>query len=694
MTDDLDKLRSAFRQESTVTARPDARKAAIDAALSRFEDQKAEKNSHRHQGSEPGARLMTRAAAFAASVLRRVFMTGSYQKLSYAMAGGVSLLALALVFNLNNLNEFKDLRGPMPQQAQEGAGTSSPLPKSEHPTNQPLGLIAPSEPEPMLERVEADAEVGAAAGTRAREVLAPAKLKRMQKQVAAPLAAAPAGRAVPSSALAPADDAASTAVYEEQGRDKFADHDDNPVKRAAEEPVSTFSADVDTASYAFVRKALNNGALPPKDAVRIEEMVNYFNYDYPLPDSRDIPFRADVEILPTPWNGETKLMRIGIKGYELERASAPPANLVFLLDTSGSMNAPDKLPLLQNAFQMLVSNLQPEDTVSIVAYAGSAGTVLEPTPASDTAKIQTALQNLSAGGSTAGGEGIRQAYQLAEQSFKKDGVNRVILATDGDFNVGIQNPEELKDFVERKRGTGISLSVLGFGRGNYNDLLMQELAQNGNGNASYIDTLSEARKVLVDEASSTLFPIAKDVKFQIEFNPSAVSEYRLIGYESRLLKREDFNNDKVDAGDIGAGHTVTALYEYRPAAATGALIEPLRYQTTAIPATGASAEEIAFLKIRYKLPEEDQSKLIEVPVQTDRVRSELASASNDSRFAAAVAAFGQILKGGKHTGDYSFEDVQELAAGARGNDPFNYRGSFLELVRLAQSAQAMEPLKK
>ncbi|WP_420414750.1 vWA domain-containing protein [Roseibium sp.] len=621
-------------------------------------------------------------------------MIGSYQKLSYAMAGGVSLLALALVFNLNNLNEFKDVRGPVPQQAQEGAGTSSPMPKSEHPTNQPLGLIAPSEPEPMLERVEADAETGAAAGTRAREVLAPAKLKRMQQQVSAPLAAAPAGGAVPSTALAPTDDAANTAVYEEQGRDKFADHDDNPVKRAAEEPVSTFSADVDTASYAFVRKALNNGALPPKDAVRIEEMINYFNYDYPLPDSRDIPFRADVEILPSPWNGETKLMRIGIKGYELERASAPAANLVFLLDTSGSMNAPDKLPLLQNAFQMLVSNLQPDDTVSIVAYAGSAGTVLEPTPASDTAKIQAALQNLSAGGSTAGGEGIRQAYQLAEQSFKKDGVNRVILATDGDFNVGIQNPEELKDFVERKRGTGINLSVLGFGRGNYNDLLMQELAQNGNGNASYIDTLSEARKVLVDEASSTLFPIAKDVKFQIEFNPSAVSEYRLIGYESRLLKREDFNNDKVDAGDIGAGHTVTALYEYRPVAATGALIEPLRYQTTAKRATGASADEIAFLKIRYKLPEEDQSKLIEVPVQTDRVRSELASASNDSRFAAAVAAFGQILKGGKHTGDYSFEDVQVLAAGARSKDPFNYRGSFLELVRLAQSAQAMEPLKK
>lgn len=689
MTDELDKLRTAFRQEKKVTASQRARQAAIDAALSRFEDHKQEKISDRHQGSETGARLMTKVAASAAGVLRRVFMTGSYQKLSYAMAGGVSLLALALVINLNNLKEFKDLRGLAPQASDDGTASNLPVPASGQRADQSPELAVPAEPEPVLERVEVDAvEI-----SRAREAEAPPKLKRLQKPLSAPLAAAPAGGTAPLSAMAPAQDVADPAIYEDQGRDQFADHDNNPVKRVVEDPISTFSADVDTASYSFVRKALNNGVLPPKDAVRIEEMINYFGYDYPVPDSREIPFRADVEILPSPWNGNTQLMRIGIKGFELESTSAPPANLVFLLDTSGSMNAPDKLPLLQNAFQMLVANLQPEDTVSIVTYAGSAGTVLEPTPASETAKIHAALNALSAGGSTAGGEGIRQAYQLAEQSFKKDGVNRIILATDGDFNVGIQNPEELKDFVERKRQSGVSLSVLGFGRGNYNDLLMQELAQNGNGNAAYIDTLSEARKVLVDEASSTLFPIAKDVKFQIEFNPAAVSEYRLIGYESRLLKREDFNNDKVDAGDIGAGHTVTALYEFQPSAASGAFIEPLRYQTDAKPVTGRT-DELAFLKIRYKLPEEDQSKLIEVPVQADMAKSDLAGASNDSRFAAAVAAFGQILKGGKHTGSFTLEDVQRLAASARGDDPFNYRGSFLELVRLAQSAQAMEPLKK
>ncbi len=629
-------------------------------------------------------------------------MTMTRSRLSYILAGGVSLAALVLVVNLNsqNLPGLPPQHGDREQAAPAGGGLLS------------LNSAKPEAPAPVVEEqsspevsydVAAEPAPAPASGAIAPMAAAPSMAaKRMAdgrtRTMAQTRAPQSVGGLVPYSNLAGTDD--STPGYQDQGRDRFSNVPDNPVKRVADDPVSTFSADVDTASYAFVRGSLNRGVLPPKDAVRIEEMVNYFDYDYPVPADRSQPFKADVSIMPTPWNAETRLMRIGIKGYEIERAEAPKANLVFLIDTSGSMNAPDKLPLLRQAFRMLVSNLRPDDVVSIVTYAGSAGTVLEPTKVSETGKIFAALDNLSAGGSTAGGEGIRQAYQLAGEHIDKTGINRVILATDGDFNVGISDPEQLKDFVERKRETGVTLSVLGFGRGNYNDLLMQELAQNGNGNASYIDTLSEARKVLVDEASSTLFPIAKDVKFQVEFNPAEVSEYRLIGYETRTLQREDFNNDKVDAGDIGAGHTVTALYEFRPSSATGALIEPLRYQTEAKSdtgdktVTGYKTGEIAFLKIRYKLPDEDVSKLITTPIGADAVKAEISEASNDTRFAAAVAGFGEILKGGKYTGSYSLDDVLALAASARGNDPYNYRGSFLELVRLAKSAGAMEPLKK
>jgi Ca-activated chloride channel family protein len=347
--------------------------------------------------------------------------------------------------------------------------------------------------------------------------------------------------------------------YQDEGRDKFEHVKINPLKVVKEEPVSTFSVDVDTSSYSFMRASLNNNVLPQKDAVRIEELVNYFPYEYETPSSKETPFKANVAVMPTPWNSKTKLIHIGIKGYQLEHKEKPKANLVFLVDTSGSMNEPNKLPLLKNSLKMLVDSLKAEDSVAIVTYAGSAGVALEPTSVKDKAKILNAIESFNSGGSTAGAEGIRQAYQLAEKNFDKEGVNRVILATDGDFNVGITNPEELKSFVERERSTGIFLSVLGFGRGNYNDTMMQTLAQNGNGVAAYIDNLNEARKVLVDEASSTLFTIAKDVKIQVEFNPARVAEYRLIGYETRMLNREDFNNDKVDAGDIGAGHTVTAL---------------------------------------------------------------------------------------------------------------------------------------
>ena len=480
-------------------------------------------------------------------------------------------------------------------------------------------------------------------------------------------------------------------LQEYVGRDRFERFDPNPVKRTAEEPVSTFSVDVDTASYAFVRRALNAGHLPPKNAVRVEELINYFDYDYPLPSDRSQPFRPCISVFPTPWNPDTLLLHIGIKGYDLVPDQHPRANLVFLIDVSGSMNMPDKLPLLKNAFRMLIDRLDAEDTVAVVVYAGSAGTVLEPTPISQKGKILAALDRLKAGGSTAGGEGIRRAYALAESCFDEEGVNRVILATDGDFNVGIRDPEVLQHFVEREREKGIYLSVFGFGQGNYNDALMQKLAQNGNGNAAYIDTLHEARKVLVEEACSTLFPIAKDVKVQVEFNPALVAEYRLIGYESRRLRREDFNNDQVDAGEIGAGHSVTALYELTPVGSPATRIDDLRYQTPAqkTAKSGSTADEYAFLRIRYKLPDAQKSRLLETPVSVSNVHPSLAGVPREARFASAVAAFGQKLRGGTYLKKFSWEEIIALAEPARGKDRFGYRTEFLNLVRLAKTARSV-----
>jgi Ca-activated chloride channel family protein len=480
--------------------------------------------------------------------------------------------------------------------------------------------------------------------------------------------------------------------YHDQGRDKFTEIVTNPVKITAEEPVSTFSIDVDTASYAFIRGSLNNNTLPQKDAVRIEEMINYFPYDYAGPADRAEPFKANVSVFPAPWNPSNRLLHIGIKGFSLNGQEKPRANLVFLIDTSGSMNEPNKLPLLRNAMKMLVESLGPEDTVSIVTYAGNAGTLLQPTKVKEKGKIISALDSLMSEGSTAGAEGIRQAYQLAEQVFDKTGINRVILATDGDFNVGITDPDELKSFVERKRETGVYLSVLGFGQGNYNDAMMQTLAQNGNGNAAYIDSISEARKVLVDEATSTLFPIAKDVKIQVEFNPVTVSEYRLIGYETRLLNREDFNNDKVDAGEIGSGHTVTAIYEFVPKNSVSALVDSLRYGHDAASAK-AELEEYGFVKMRYKLPDSEMSQLINVPVPVSSEVKDAANIPQESRFAAAVAAFGELLRGGKYTKSFTLDDVIALAQGAKGNDAFGYRAEFVNLVRLAKTAQALAPLQ-
>lgn len=477
---------------------------------------------------------------------------------------------------------------------------------------------------------------------------------------------------------------------DDQFNNKFEASAPNPVKQVAAEPVSTFSTDVDTASYAYVRRALNSGNMPPKDAVRVEEMINYFPYAYPRPDKAEAPFQPTVTVTPAPWNAAHKLVHIGIKGYELNATSRPRANLVFLIDVSGSMASADKLPLVKNAFRMLLDELQPDDTVGIVTYASGTGVALEPTRVRNKQKILDAIDRLGAGGSTAGAQGIQDAYRLAEGNFDKAAVNRIILATDGDFNVGITNQDELKGFIERKRQTGIFLSILGVGEGNYNDSLTQKLAQNGNGTAAYVDTLNEARKVLVDEASSTLFTIAKDVKIQIEFNPAQVSEYRLIGYETRALKREDFNNDKVDAGDIGSGHTVTAIYEITPVGAPK-LMDDLRYgkpeEKVAAPSASGQVGEYAFLKMRYKLPNEDTSKLITQPIGKELEKPSIDAASEDVRFSVAVAAFGQMLRGLPYLQNYSYDDVIALAQGARGPDNFGYRSEFVNLVRLAKGAR-------
>ena len=471
--------------------------------------------------------------------------------------------------------------------------------------------------------------------------------------------------------------------YRDQGREQYQKLADNPIHAVAETPVSTFSIDVDTGSYANVRRFLNQGQLPPAEAVRLEELVNYFPYAYPLP-TGDTPFGVGTELAVTPWNPQSRLLRIAIKASDMQVAELPPANLVFLVDVSGSMDRREGLPMVQSTLKLLVEQLRAEDKVSLVVYAGSSSVVLEPTAGSDKAKIRAAIDQLTAGGSTAGESGIQLAYQQAQQGYIKNGINRILLATDGDFNVGISDFETLKQLAADKRKTGISLTTLGFGTDNYNEQLMEQLADAGDGNYAYIDNLREARKVLVDQLGSTLATVAKDVKIQVEFNPAQVSEYRLLGYENRALKREDFSNDKIDAGEIGAGHTVTALYEIVPVGNQGWL-EPLRYQQAE--RSVSKQGELALLRIRYKAPQQSSSKLLEIPIVAQRNSPTIAQASEDLRFAAAVAAFAQQLKGAQYTGDFDLAASAELARSGKGEDRFGLRGEFVQLVELAQSLQ-------
>lgn len=462
---------------------------------------------------------------------------------------------------------------------------------------------------------------------------------------------------------------------------------ENVFLTATENPLSTFSIDVDTASYANMRRFLQNDQLPPAGSIRTEELINYFTYGYAKPE-RTSPFSVNLEVSRAPWDASRQLVRIGLHGRELPPGERGPANLVFLIDVSGSMNEPDKLPLLQKSLRALVENLSPEDRVALVVYAGSSGLVLPSTAGSEKRRILAALDDLEAGGSTNGGAGIRLAYQIAREHFLKGGNNRVILCTDGDFNVGTTSQGDLVQMIETERASGVFLSVLGFGTGNLKDSTMEKLADKGNGNYAYIDSLSEGRKVLVDQMDATLFTIAKDVKIQVEFNPARVAGYRLIGYENRLLAREDFNDDKKDAGEIGAGHTVTALYEIIPAGQElpgRPSVDPLKYQkpqVTTTTATPASSRELLTVKLRYKAPDGDKSQLLEVPLMAEDIPA-FDQASADFQFAAAVAAFGMKLRGSPASGELSWADMQNIVRRSLGDDPGSYRAEFLTLIEKA-----------
>ena len=512
---------------------------------------------------------------------------------------------------------------------------------------------------------------------------------QQQLPVAQPLMpkAATAPAAVP---LRTSVDAQKSEIPEASNREAYDRIEENAFLKVSNNPLSTFSIDVDAASYSNVRRFINEGKLPPKDAVRIEELINYFPYEYPQPEG-DRPFSVSTEISQAPWNPNHRLVHIGLQGKKISTENLPPSNLVFLLDVSGSMEEPNKLPLLKSAFRLLVNELRAQDKVSIVVYAGAAGVVLPPTPGNQKDKIFDALEKLQAGGSTAGGEGIQLAYKLAKENFIKSGNNRIILATDGDFNVGISSDSELVRLIEQKREEGVFLTVLGVGMGNLQDSKMEKLANKGNGNYAYLDNMLEAKKVLVKEIGGTLLTIAKDVKIQVEFNPTKVQAYRLIGYENRMLRNEDFKDDKKDAGELGAGHSVTALYEIIPVGVKSDVklsdVDSLKYQKTVQQAPSGS-DELMQVKLRYKAPNQTTSQLLTSAV-VDR-GMKLEDASTSFKFSAAVASFGMVLRGSQYKGKGSFDDVLKLANQSQGEDLDGYRAEFIRLVQRSRSIAATE----
>lgn len=638
-----DKLKSALGGATPPSPSTEAREQALAAAMAAFDDAQETKNAHGVQGISWGERLR--------SIVSKTKGTWTMDMRIPLGATFAAILVLPLGIALMNQTSLSPL-----DQLFERSGQGSAEQRS-----------AQVEVQQGAAPAEISSEMEMADSLPAEPVPTPVAPAPMTTQRLSPIAA-PSGVQDFGNLIAG------------QAGDQFTAFDEGGVQIVADNPVSTFSIDVDTAAYAYVRRALEMGQMPPSDAVRVEELVNYFDYAYPTP-TGDAPFETSVAVTASPWNAQNRLVHIGIQGEAVDLDAVPPANLVLLIDTSGSMDEPSKLPLLKRAFALLVNEMGPEDKISIVTYAGSAGIVLEPTPASEKATILQAIDDLMPGGSTAGAQGIEAAYRLAEKAMIEGGTNRILLATDGDFNVGLSDPDGLEGYIETKRDEGIFLSVLGFGTGNYNDAVMQSLAQAGNGNAAYIDSYSEARKVLVEEMGGTLLTIAKDVKIQVEFNPQTVSEYRLIGYETRALAREDFNNDAVDAGDIGAGHTVTAIYEITPVGARGS-VDPLRYGADATVAAGGDAGEFGFLKLRYKAPDGDVSELIETPIRVD---ADPAMAREDMDFATAVAAFGQKLRGSTHLRAMEWSEIRALAASAVGNDPTGRRAEFLRLVDIAES---------
>jgi len=634
MTDPLDDLNAALR---AATPRPGAARRAQNLA-------RAQEIFERAQGTADAARPIvgrpSRRAAFTTGA-RQMFITLTRPA---ALAATTALVAGVIFVSL------PDTRA----------------------------LLAPD----PLTRAAAPAEIGETVAADREQAPRPAPVP------AAPAFAAPSVATLSAPAPTVSDGVAAQGrvvkaappdplfLAPEDDTETFANENPNPVRVTADTPVSTFSVDVDTASYAIIRQSIMAGFLPPPEAVRVEEMINYFPYAYPAPDA-GAAFRPTIALMQTPWNPGTRLLRIGLQGALPALADRPPLNLVFLIDTSGSMSDANKLPLLIQSFRLMLGQLRPTDEVAIVTYAGSAGLALPPTPAGERSTILAALENLSAGGSTAGEAGLQQAYATAAQMAATGEVSRVILATDGDFNIGLSDPEALKTYIRGQRDSGTYLSVLGFGRGNLDDATMQALAQTGNGTAAYIDTLSEAQKVLVDQLTGALFPIANDVKVQVEFNPATVAEYRLIGYETRALRREDFNNDAVDAGEIGAGHQVTALYEVTPVGSPATLNDPLRYGTAA---PGAPGEELAFLRLRAKAPGAEISDLTELAIANT-----ITAPDADTQFAAAIAGFGQVLRGSDYLGGWALDNAIALANGAIGDDPFGYRREAVSLMRLARS---------
>ena len=698
MSDDFDKLKAALQ---AAPPPPDAARRAenIAAALKNFDDHQENANQPRPISDRP----------IEAGLMTGVFKMFSKLSTNAALIGSTSVAALVLGLYITNspkpglitTETPPELAIPDPQ-LQSAANNIDDGSTAAIPTPQPgttvtreevsqLGVAQDSDQAAMADEADTSVtprergDVTAALENFAVVDAAPTNAPRSQTT-----AQSVTGGAIPDLEMSPAAPSVAHLVAPApvssdiittlpENTEAFANEEQNPVKVTIETPVSTFSADVDTASWAIARSSLMSGYLPSADSVRIEEMVNYFPYDYAGPDAGEGPFRPSISVMPTPWNANTQLVRIALQGEMPALEDRPPLNLVFLIDTSGSMQGADKLGLLKQSLKLMLGELRPEDQVAIVAYAGSAGQVLAPTPASERNTILAALDRLEAGGSTAGQAGLQQAYAIAAAMMEEGEVSRVLLATDGDFNVGISDPEALKDYIATQRDTGVYLSVLGFGRGNLDDATMQALAQNGNGQAAYIDTLIEAQKVLVDQLTGALFTIAGDVKLQVEWNPAEVAEYRLIGYETRAMAREDFNNDRVDAGEIGAGHSVTAIYEITAPGSPALLNDPLRY-ATAEPVEGNG--ELGFLRLRYKAPGEDTSQLIEVPIlQNDGIPAQ----DDDALFAAAIAGFGQILRDPKYLGEWGVEDAIALAVMGRGADEFGYRAEAINLMRLAGS---------